>query len=158
MIHWEDYALHEECKKIYEEEWEEKTDHVVAVLESIGTKLCTTKEKLTKEEEDVWHNMKFKKHYLTGISEEHTFCSFYEDEMSDGGINKVTYFTEAFESIMNQAMEHWGRDIWEAITIKAKEQNEALADLIEMREEKKREGIDKAQFKRNLSFLSRAMK
>ena len=32
MIHWEDYALHEECKKIYEEEWEEKTDHVVDVL------------------------------------------------------------------------------------------------------------------------------
>ena len=68
-ISWVYYLLRERMIEIFEKEgWEEKIEHVKDVLESIGTKICVTKEELTQEEKEIWYEYKFKEfNYFTKI-------------------------------------------------------------------------------------------
>lgn len=86
----QEFILQERWYEIFEKErWGESIAYVQDLLESIGTKLCITKEKLTKEEKSIWYGYKFKDY---DIGKETTFSSFYsrkKDFYSD--IDDVPY-------------------------------------------------------------------
>lgn len=86
-----DFILQEKWYEIFEKEkWGESIAYVQYLLESIGTKLCITKEKLTKEERAIWFGYKFHEHE-SGI--ETTFSSFYSRNIDfySSNIGNVPY-------------------------------------------------------------------
>lgn len=84
--------LQERWYEIYRKDrWDESIVYVKELLESIGTKLCITREKLTKEERRIWFGYKFKEYNLETEGEETTFCSFYKNNQYIGDIGDVPY-------------------------------------------------------------------
>lgn len=76
--------LQERWYEIYNNDgWEEGIAYVRYLLESIGTKLCITKEKLTKEERSIWYGYKFHEYYFKEEGVETTFYSFYRRHVND---------------------------------------------------------------------------
>ena len=74
----QEFILQERWYEIFEEErWGESIAYVKDLLKSIGTKLCVTKEKLTKEERSIWYGYKFHEYELGKEGKETTFSSFY---------------------------------------------------------------------------------
>ena len=70
-----EFLLQERWYEIFKkDQWGESIVSVKDLLESIGTKLCITKEKLTKEERSIWFGYKFLDY---DTKEETTFSLFY---------------------------------------------------------------------------------
>ena len=76
--------LQERWYEIFQNDrWGENIVYVQNLLESIGTKLCITKEKLTKEERSIWYGYKFHEYYFGEEGIETTFYSFYKRHVND---------------------------------------------------------------------------
>ena len=85
----QELLLQERWYEIFEKDhWGESIEYVKDLLESIGTKLCITKEKLTKEERGIWFGYKFKE---CDHAKETTFCSFYKKYQFVSNIGDVSY-------------------------------------------------------------------
>ncbi|MBP5381371.1 MAG: hypothetical protein J6Y39_06565 [Bacteroidaceae bacterium] len=181
MVHWENYVFQIKGDEIYKQEkWDEKIDEVCGILQSIGNKVCYTKEKLTQEEERIWYRLKFMEYDWEGDAVGKTsFSSFYRRN-KDEDWGDVPYETleiiesktasaeekkearqiqEAcfFSKTINNAVKCWVTDIRNSISDKVKKQDPALAELLKIREERKRDGIDRATLKRSARFLDRLM-
>lgn len=77
-----EFLLQERWYEIFNKNrWGESIVYVKDLLESIGTKLCITEEKLTKEERGIWFGYKFKEYEFGHESAETTFCSFYNKNL-----------------------------------------------------------------------------
>ncbi len=75
----EEFILQERWYEIFEKErWGEAIAYVQDLLNSIGQKICYTKEKLTKEESRIWYGYKFSEFYFGIQDRETTFSSFYK--------------------------------------------------------------------------------
>lgn len=188
MMSFERFLLTEKMNEIYEkEEWEESIAYVKELLKSIGTKICITKEKLTKEEQRIWFGYKFKEAeswYSTPGSpgKETTFSSFYNrysDDLFDWGdfpdeVLDIQQNNDAsdrekewanqtqdkilFDITMEEAIEkHWREDIRQTIWEKVKKKNKDLVQLMEMQDVRKRIGIKNAQYKRYETNYRRMM-
>ncbi|MBR3547910.1 MAG: hypothetical protein IKN86_10150 [Bacteroidaceae bacterium] len=178
-ISWIDYLLQKKWYEIYDKEkWAEKIEHVKDVLESIGTKICVTKEELTQEEKEIWYEYKFKEFYFFSDEyEETTFSSYYERHGGDWGnvpyealevlssknaTPKKKAWAEQtrdlcfFEDAMREAVEdHWLKDIEGRIWEKVKEQEKELVALKELQDEKEIERRQEIGLKVHLRALRR---
>ena len=154
----QEFMLQERWYELFEkDQWGESILYVKELLESIGTKLCITKEKLTKEERSIWFGYKFHEYYLGHEYIETTFCSFYRRNIDNHylcDIGDVPYEVMEilhdknaskeerdkaekiqdkcfFDKIMNVAVEeHWIEDIRQTIWKQVmKEKNKILRKL-----------------------------
>lgn len=97
----QELLLQERWYEIFnEDQWGESIAYVKELLKSIGTKLCITKEKLTKEERSIWYGYKFREYELGQEGAETTFCSFYKNHQYIGDIGDVPY--EDLETLNNE--------------------------------------------------------
>lgn len=139
----QEFLLKERWNQIFEEQqWGESISYVKYLLESIGTKICITKEKLTKEEKSIWYGYKFHEYWDKQEGKEITFYSYYRDNLNNPflcNIGDVPYELREiihdekstieerekaeqqqnkvfFDNIMKEAIEeHWIEDIRDTI-------------------------------------------
>ena len=87
-----EFLLQDRWYEIFEkDQWGESIVYVKELLESIGTKLCITKEKLTKEERRIWFGYKFHEYDFGQENIETTFYSFYKNHQDLCDIGDVPY-------------------------------------------------------------------
>ena len=87
----EEFILQERWYEIFEKDrWRESIIYVKELLDSIGTKLCITKEKLTKEERAIWYGYRFNEQSFDSEKHETTFSSFYNSN-KDGFLCDIGY-------------------------------------------------------------------
>lgn len=94
--------LQERWYEIFEKDrWHESIENVKQLLESIGTKLCITKEKLTKEERSIWYGYKFQEFFWGEEGGETTFSSFYKKCLKEGIYCDIGYVPYEVFEILN---------------------------------------------------------
>lgn len=121
MIAPQEFLLQERWYEIFEEkEWGEGISYVKHLLESIGTKLCITKEKLTKEEKGIWYGYKFHEYWNKQEVKIITFSSFYRDNLNNSFLCDIGDVPYELLEILND----------EKSTIEEKEKAEQLQNKI----------------------------